>query len=46
MEKNKLIHLNKRRTYYCPKCKEWFRLKMSLNTHDCKIKSKRKKRNG
>lgn len=34
---------NRRRIYQCLKCKEWFRLKMTLNTHKCKKDFKRKR---
>ena len=37
---------NRKKIYQCIDCKEWFRLKMALNTHDCKINPKRRKRNG
>ncbi|KKN67328.1 hypothetical protein LCGC14_0461920 [marine sediment metagenome] len=26
---------NRKKIYQCPECKEWFRLKMSLDTHKC-----------
>lgn len=29
---------NKKKIYQCEDCKEWFRLKMALNTHKCKKK--------
>ena len=34
---------NKKKIYQCIHCKEWFRLKMSLNNHKCKNKFHREK---
>jgi len=35
---------NERKTYQCPKCKKWFRLKTSFLNHDC-IENPKRKRN-
>ena len=41
-EENMTKRFNKKKIYQCPKCKEWFRLKMSLNLHKCKMDFKRR----
>lgn len=28
-------NLNDRKTYQCEKCKEWFRIKLTLDKHKC-----------
>ncbi len=33
--------INKKKIYQCVDCKEWFRLKMALDTHKCKNKFNR-----
>jgi|AntAceMinimDraft_16_1070373.scaffolds.fasta_scaffold181930_2 hypothetical protein len=38
-----LNRYNERKTYQCPNCKKWFRLKSSLLNHDCKENPKRKR---
>ena len=35
------VKINKKKTYYCPKCGEWFRLKMALNNHKCEEKERK-----
>ena len=39
---NLLQTFNQKKTYQCPKCEEWFRLKLALLNHKCIEKPKRK----
>ncbi len=43
----KPIYLNKKKSHQCLDCKVWFRLKMTMNNHECtsKIQNPNKSRN-
>ena len=42
-EENMTKKFNRKKIYQCPDCKEWFRLKMTLNTHKCNANLKVRK---
>jgi len=35
--------INKKKSYQCPDCNGWFRLKLSLLNHDCTSKIRKKR---